>query len=73
MPLGRAREALEGTLLVVDEASLVSMAQMHSLTRIAEAAGIARVALVGRQGAAALGRGRPAVQGAAEGRHGAGP
>ena len=45
--LGRAREALEGTLLVVDEASFVSMAQMHSLTRIAEAAGIARVALVG--------------------------
>ena len=45
--LGRAREALEGTLLVVDEASLVSMAQMHALTRIAEATGIARVALVG--------------------------
>ena len=45
--LGRAREALEGTLLVVDEASFVSMAQMHSLTRIAEATGIARVALVG--------------------------
>ena len=45
--LGRAREALEGTLLVVDEASFVSMAQMHSLARIAEAAGIARVALVG--------------------------
>ena len=32
---------------MVDEASLVSMAQMHSLARIAEAAGIARVALVG--------------------------
>ena len=45
--LGRAREALEGTLLVVDEASLVSMAQMHDLARIAEATGIARVALVG--------------------------
>ncbi|MDE0047716.1 MAG: relaxase domain-containing protein, partial [bacterium] len=42
-----ARAALEGTLLVVDEASLVSMAQMHSLTRIAKATGIARVALVG--------------------------
>ncbi len=38
---------LEGTLLVVDEASFVSMAQMHSLARIAEATGIARVALVG--------------------------
>ena len=47
--LSKAREALEGTLLVVDEASLVSMAQMHSLTRIAEATGIARVALVGDQ------------------------
>ncbi|MCY4608619.1 MAG: relaxase domain-containing protein, partial [bacterium] len=45
--LGRAREALEGTLLVVDEASFVSMAQMHSLTRITQATGIARVALVG--------------------------
>ena len=45
--LDRAREVLEGTLLVVDEASLVSMAQMHSLTRIAEATGIGRVALVG--------------------------
>ena len=45
--LARARGALEGTLLVVDEASLISMAQMHSLTRIAEATGIARVALVG--------------------------
>ena len=45
--LARAREALEGTLLVVDEASLISMAQMHSLTRIVEATGIARVALVG--------------------------
>ena len=45
--LARARGALEGTLLVVDEASLISMAQMHGLTRIAEATGIARVALVG--------------------------
>ncbi len=45
--LARAREALEGTLLVVDEASLISMAQMHGLSRIAEATGIARVALVG--------------------------
>ncbi|MCY4608189.1 MAG: relaxase domain-containing protein, partial [bacterium] len=45
--LGRAREALEGTLLVVDEASFVSMAQMHSLARITQATGIARVALVG--------------------------
>ena len=45
--LTRAREALEGTLLVVDEASLVSMAQMHSLARIAQTTGIARVALVG--------------------------
>ncbi|MCY4607798.1 MAG: AAA family ATPase [bacterium] len=45
--LGRAREALEGTLLVVDEASLVSMEQMHNLAQIAEATGIARVALVG--------------------------
>ncbi len=45
--LKRAREALEGTLLVVDEASLISMAQMHGLTQIAEATGIARVALVG--------------------------
>ncbi len=45
--LGRAREALEGALLVVDEASFVSMAQMHSLARITQATGIARVALVG--------------------------
>ncbi len=45
--LRRAREALEGSLLVVDEASFVSMAQMHSLARIAEATAIARVALVG--------------------------
>ena len=47
--LKRAREALEGTLLVVDEASLISMAQMHDLTRITQATGIARVALVGDQ------------------------
>ncbi len=45
--LARAREALEGTLLVVDEASFVSMAQMHGLARITQATGIARVALVG--------------------------
>ena len=45
--LARTRASLEGKLLVVDEASLVSMAQMHSLARIAEATGIARVALVG--------------------------
>ena len=45
--LAKARAALECKLLVVDEASLVSMAQMHSLARIAEATGIARVALVG--------------------------
>ena len=45
--LAQAREVLESSLLVVDEASLISMAQMHSLTRIAEATGIARVALVG--------------------------
>ena len=45
--LETAREALEGKLLVVDEASFVSMAQMHALARIAEVTGIARVALVG--------------------------
>ena len=47
--LEQARAACQGKLLVVDEASLVSMAQMHSLARIAEATGIARVALVGDQ------------------------
>ncbi len=45
--LAKARKALEGKLLVVDEASFVSMAQMHALARIAEVTGIARVALVG--------------------------
>ena len=44
-----ARAACQGKLLVVDEASLVSMAQMHALARIDEATGIARVALVGDQ------------------------
>ena len=45
--LEKARKALGGRILVVDEASLISMSQMHALTRIAEATGIARVALVG--------------------------
>ncbi|MDE0417755.1 MAG: relaxase domain-containing protein [bacterium] len=47
--LEQVRAACQGKLLVVDEASLVSMAQMHALARIAEATGIARVALVGDQ------------------------
>ena len=45
--LVKARKALGGRILVVDEASLISMSQMHALTRIAEATGVARVALVG--------------------------
>ena len=45
--LADARAALEGRLLVVDEASLVSMGQMDALLRIAHAADVARVALVG--------------------------
>ena len=45
--LAEARAACQGRLLVVDEASLVSMAQMHALARIAQVTGIARVALVG--------------------------
>ncbi|MDE0242918.1 MAG: AAA family ATPase, partial [bacterium] len=42
-----ARAALGGRLLVVDEASLVSMGQMDALLRIADASSVARVALVG--------------------------
>ncbi|MDE0419151.1 MAG: relaxase domain-containing protein, partial [bacterium] len=42
-----ARAALSGRLLVVDEASLVSMGQMDALLRIADASSVARVALVG--------------------------
>ena len=45
--LVKARKALGGRVLVVDEASLISMSQMHALTRIAEATGVTRVALVG--------------------------
>ena len=45
--LVKARKALGGRILVVDEASLISMSQMHAVTRIAEATGVARVALVG--------------------------
>ncbi len=45
--LADARAALGGRLLVVDEASLVSMGQMDALLRIAAAGDVARVALVG--------------------------
>ena len=45
--LADARAALGGRLLVVDEASLVSMGQMDALLRIAHMADVARVALVG--------------------------
>ncbi len=45
--LAKAREALAGRILVVDEASLISMNQMDALLRIAGATDVARVALVG--------------------------
>ena len=45
--LTKARDALAGRILVVDEASLVSMNQMDALLRIAAATDVARVALVG--------------------------
>ena len=46
-PLARAREAYAGTVLVLDEASMVGTAQMTALLRIAERLGVARVVLVG--------------------------
>ena len=45
--LAEARLAFGGAVLVVDEASMVSAAQMRQLMRIAERIGIARLALVG--------------------------
>ena len=45
--LAEARLAFGGAVLAVDEASMVSSAQMRQLMRIAERIGIARLALVG--------------------------
>ena len=45
--LAEARLAFGGAVLAVDEASMVSSAQMRQLTRIAERIGIARLALIG--------------------------
>ena len=42
-----ARKAVGGAILVVDEASMIGTIAMRRLLRIAEAAGVARVALVG--------------------------
>ena len=45
--LAEARLAFGGAVLAVDEASMVSAAQMRQLMRIAERIGIARLALIG--------------------------
>ncbi len=45
--LARARLAFGGAVLAVDEASMVSAAQMRQLMRISERLGIARLALIG--------------------------
>ncbi len=45
--LARARAEYEGSVLAVDEASMIDSARMESLLRIAERLGVARVALVG--------------------------
>ena len=42
-----ARKALGGTVLILDEASMVGTVQMRALTQIAEQTGVARLALVG--------------------------
>ncbi len=48
--LAEARLAFGGAVLAVDEASMVSSAQMRQLMRISERIGIARLALVGDSG-----------------------
>ncbi len=48
--LAEARLAFGGAVLAVDEASMVSSAQMRQLMRISERIGIARLALVGDTG-----------------------
>ncbi len=48
--LAEARLAFGGAVLAVDEASMVSSAQMRRLMRISERIGIARLALVGDSG-----------------------
>ena len=48
--LAEARLAFGGAVLAVDEASMVSSAQMRQLMRISERLGIARLALVGDSG-----------------------
>ena len=48
--VAEARLAFGGAVLAVDEASMVSAAQMRQLMRIAERIGIARLALVGDSG-----------------------
>ena len=45
--LARAREEYEGAVLAVDECSMIDTVRMESLLRIADALGVARVALVG--------------------------
>ena len=42
-----ARDAIGGAILVIDEASMIGTVAMRRLLRIAEAAGVARVVLVG--------------------------
>ena len=45
--LARLRRRYEGTVLVLDEASMVGTVQMQALMRIAETLGVGRLALVG--------------------------
>ena len=45
--MAEARTALGGAILVLDEASMVGTTKMRALMRIAEAAGVARLALIG--------------------------
>ncbi len=56
--LEKARKALGDRILVVDEASLISMSQMHALTRIAEAT-VDRARCPCRRQAPAAGGGGP--------------
>ena len=56
----RARREQEGSVLVLDEASMTSTAQMHLLMRISERLRVARLVLVGDQGQLrAVGAGEP--------------
>ena len=45
--LAEARRALNGAILILDEASMVGTAQMRALMRIVDNAGVARLALIG--------------------------